>query len=72
MAPIPVDLLSHKINNWSQVEDQNFNKRKIDNCMSLFMSNIMYRLLNIQITCTPSLMIMVILRGVFVLVYMPA
>lgn len=65
--PFPVDLLSHKINNWSQVGDQNFNKRKIDNSMSLFMSNIMYLLLIIQITCTPSLMIVVLLRDVFLL-----
>lgn len=35
--------------------------------MSLFTSNIMYMLLIIQITCTPSLMIVVLLRDVFVL-----
>lgn len=66
-APFPVDLLSHRINKWSQVGDQNFNKRKTDNSMALFTSNIMYTLLIIHIRRTPYFMIVVLLRDVFVL-----
>lgn len=63
--PFPVDLLHHIRNKCWQAADQHFN-RKMDYCMAFILSYVMYALHIVQIRCTLSIVVMVILRDVFV------